>query len=158
MDEETTEQVETVKEEPHGTDWKAEARKWEERSKANLRASEEAIAKAKEAEAAAADAKGAMERAARLEKELAELKAASERDAEVRRVARERGVDEGVLARMSGDVSENADLLRAVTPTYRDVGQGGTAAPSGVTRESILAIGNDRERLGAIQENIELFN
>lgn len=101
----------------------------------------------------------ATEKAAKLEAELADFKAKAERAEQVRKAAQEFGVDAEILSRMSGDVSANAQILKEkATPThaYPEVFDGGAAKPS-LTRQEILSIKNDKERLKAIQENINLF-
>lgn len=144
--------------EPNGaqnpTDWKAWSRHWEDQSKANKKEADDAKARAEAAEAKLAEMEGAAA-------ELAQLKAANERRANVDAIAAEIGVSAAVLARMQGDTAEeiraNAQFLQSTVPIYPAVPQGGTPAAPTVTRESILAIENERERLQAIQDNIDLF-
>ena len=66
--------------------------------------------------------------AEKLTAELDELKAADERRRQVSAAAAEYGVDEGLLARMSGDVAENAKYLQSIEqakphhPVVKDAG------------------------------------
>lgn len=109
--------------EPHGTeptepekDWKAEyekvlaqSRKWEQRSKDNA-------AKAKELDelkaATQTDAEklaDATKRAEEAEAKIAEYERAAERAEAIREVAAERGIDADILARMAGDTREEIE-------------------------------------------------
>lgn len=121
------------------TDWKARSRQWESRAKAH---------KAK------ADEKDA---------EIASLKAQIARAGAVAEVAREKGVDAGLLARMAGDTPEeiaaNADALLAFAkePAFPDVPDAGGAGSGAVTVEDIEAIRNPVERVRARRDNIGLF-
>jgi dsDNA-specific endonuclease/ATPase MutS2 len=89
---------------PHGgdgTDWKAEARKWEARAKENSKA-------AKEAESL-------RERAERAEGELSGLKAAGDRAKAAREVAAETGLPVAVVERLGGSTrDELAEAAKAV--------------------------------------------
>lgn len=67
-------------------------------------------------EAAKSDLQKALERAEVAESRLAEMKASAERAAKVAEVARETGVDADILAAMSGDVEQNAQLLASKKP------------------------------------------
>lgn len=148
--------------EPHGdgTDWKAEARKWEQRAKDNGQAAAELEALKAQS---AADLAQATKRAEDAEAEAAALKAAAERARTVAAVAAERGVSAAVLERMAGegeeDIRANAEVLRASAPAaaYPTAPQGGTPQPPAVTREQVMGIKNSRERLKAIADNLDLF-
>ncbi|MCR2036245.1 hypothetical protein [Adlercreutzia mucosicola] len=121
------------------TDWKARSRQWESRAKAH---------KAK------ADEKDA---------EIASLKAQIARTGAVAEVAREKGVDAGLLARMAGDtpeeIAENADALLAFAkgPAFPDVPDAGGAGAAPVTVEDIEAIKDPAERVRARRDNIALY-
>lgn len=125
--------------EPDQTDWKARSRHWEGRAKAN---------KAK------ADEKDA---------EIARLKAQIARTGAVAEVAREKGVDAGLLARMAGDtpeqIAENAEALLAFAkgPAFPDVPDAGGAGTAPVTVEDIEAIKDPAERVRARRDNIALY-
>lgn len=123
------------------TDWKASSRKWEGRAKAN---------KAKMDEK---------------DDEIARLKAQIARTGAVADVAREKGVDAGLLARMAGDtpeqIAENADALlafakRAAFPDVPDAG--GSGGGAAITVEDIEAIKDPAQRVRARRDNIGLYN
>jgi len=89
-------------------------------------------------EAAKSDYEKAVERAERAEAELKAVRAEKERADEVARVAAEKGVDAALLSRMSGDVGENAEFLKAQMdsrPKYEPVHDGGEAKASSVKTE-----------------------
>lgn len=154
--------------EPHGdeqgattaaeTDWKAEARKWEARAKANSAANDELEALRTQS---AADVAAAVKRAEEAEAKAAQLEAAAARDRAVNAIAAETGVSAAILGRMSGDTEEeiraNAQVVRSTMPVYPTTRETGIGNAPSVTRESILQIKNERERLKAIQENADLF-
>lgn len=107
-----------------GTDWKAEARKWEARAKSNNDRIKELEAKATRLDELEAANKSDIERAndaatkasaeaADWKAKYEQLDAARQRDAAVRDMARKYGVDADLLARMTGDVEDNAKLLQA---------------------------------------------
>lgn len=160
--EQTTPEVE-----PHGdeqgapateTDWKAEARKWEARAKANNAANDELEAlKAK----SAADIAEAVKRAEQAEAKAAQLEAAAARERAVNAIAAETGVSAAVLGRMQGETEDeiraNAQVVRSTMPVYPTTRETGNGNAPVVTKESILSIKNERERLKAIQENDDLF-
>lgn len=166
LEPQANQQAEPTTTEPHGDepkvpaiDWKAESRKWEERAKANSKAAEE-LEQLKASNQTDLDA--ANKRAEELEAELAQLKAINERQKTVNEVAAEIGVNAALLSRMSGnteeDIRSNAQFLQSNIPIYPTVKDGGSATPPSITKEQILAIENERERLQAIQNNIELFD
>jgi hypothetical protein len=111
MDEQTSEAaVGQAAAEPHGegTDWKAEARKWEGRAKANKAKADQWDA---QEEANKTELEKALARAERLKAELDGVKAEQARAAEVEKAAREHGVSAALLSRMSGDVAEGIGRL-----------------------------------------------
>lgn len=143
--------------EPEGPDWKALARKWEERAKANKDAADayEALKASSKADLDAANA-----RARELEAELAGIKAAAERAEAVRQAAKAAGVDEAVLSRMSGDTAEeiadNARLLAEAAPrrAYPAVSDGGAPARAqGMTLAQIQEIKDPAARVMARAQN-----
>lgn len=111
-----------------GTDWKAEARKWEARAKADHErladydAIKEKAAKYDEiAEAQKSDIERANDAATKAQAEAADWKskyeamqAESERNAQVAQFASQYKVDAGTLSRMAGDVEDNAKYLAGV--------------------------------------------
>lgn len=90
------------------TDWKAEARKWESRAKANF----EAIEKAKELEAELDEARKSVEAA---NEQIASFKALEERRKWVSDIAKDKGLPVDVVERISGDsfdeISEGAEIF-----------------------------------------------
>ena len=139
------------------TDWKAEARKWEARAKEN-KAKADKYDEAQEA--AKSDLQKAIERAERAEAESKALKDEQEHREAVKAAAARYGVDEDTLLRMSGDVEQNAEFLQAKmpkTPAYPQVTDYGEVKAPTVTKSSIAAIEDKRERRRAIAENIDLW-
>jgi len=89
-------------------------------------------------EASKSELQKAVEERDRYKAELDKLQAERERTELVARVAAEKGVDAALLSRMSGDVSENADFLKAQMdsrPKYEPVHDGGEAKASSVKTE-----------------------
>ena len=128
--------------EPHGEegiDWKAMARKWEAQSKANNERIKELEAKAAKYDEYEASQKSELERAQdSLTKAQADaegwkakyeaMQAEQERMASVTQFASQYKVDAGTLARMTGDVEDNAKYLagiEAARPKYPETRDGG---------------------------------
>lgn len=153
--------------EPHGaeqgasaaeTDWKAEARKWEARAKANNAASDELEALKTQSAAELAEA---VKRAEEAEAKAAQLEATAAREMAVNAIAAETGVSAAVLGRMQGETEDeiraNANIVRSIMPIYPTTREAGNGTAPTVTKESILQIKNERERLKAIAEHVDLF-
>ncbi len=90
------------------------------------------------AEASKSELQKAVERAEKAEAELSSMKAEKEHADKVAKVAAEQGVDAKLLARMSGEVEENALFLKAQMesmPKYEPVHDGGEAQPPAVKTE-----------------------
>lgn len=163
--------------EPQGTDWKAEARKWEKRAKENKDTADklqklidDADAKGREADAKEQKASEALEQ---LRQENKRLQDSIAREHKVREVAAQKGVDPEILLLMNcetdEDISAYADkLARSMAasaeqkseakpkwPETKDNGSNGKAP--GLTKEGILAIEDKKERRKAIKENLALF-
>ena len=148
-----------------GTDWKAEARKWEERAKADharladYEALKEKAAKYDElAEANKSDIERANDAAAKAKADadewrarFEELDAARKRDESVRSMASQYGVDADTLGRMAGDVEENARFLQAkeaARPKFGPMHDGGEqAAPTQTLEERLAKAKNQQERI-----------
>lgn len=153
-------------EEPQGTDWKAEARKWERRAKENGKSLDElqrlldgSEAKGKDADARERKASEALEAA---KAEIKRLKAEAERDRMVREVAKAKGVDADVLFRMRGDTKEEVEdnaamLLASSRRSWPSVPDAGSTKATRVTKEQILAERNPQKQLRMIAENRDLF-
>lgn len=140
------------------TDWKAEARKWEQRAKENRKAMEEALS-AKEATTDASEQlKEALARAEKAEAEAAELTRQKEISEWKAEAARQTGIPADVLR---GDTMEeitaHANAIKAALPAYRSLHDTGDHSAPPVTKEGILAIKNEKDRLAAIREHRELF-
>lgn len=89
-----------------------------------------------------------------------ELENEKTRAAEVAEAARKHGVDAELLARMSGDVEENAAFLKAQmdgAQKHGKVPDKGEAHVETVTRESIEAIKDPVERIRARAQHQNLF-
>ncbi len=144
---ETTEATAAEGAEPQGaeTNWKAEARKWEERAKANKAKADQWDA---QEEAGKTELQKATERADKLKAELDGIKAAEKLKAEVADAAERHGVDADLLSRMSGDVEENAKFLserfpKRSYPQTRDRGERGkTKSGDGVAQAARMLFGN----------------
>lgn len=146
--------------EPHGdtTDWKAEARKWEERSKSN-RAELDALAgQLQEERSKQTDAE---DRAAKAEAEMERIKAELDRTKLIGRVSEETGVPAALLF---GDDEEalkaSASAINAYAATKAnaypaDRGSGKAANP--VTVASIESIKDPVARIRARAEHIDLY-
>lgn len=166
MEEESKAAEQATGGEPHGEglggapeiDWKAEARKWEARAKANSAANDQLEALKTQS---AADVADAVKRAEEAEAKAAKLEAAAQRERAVSAVAAETGVSAAVLGRMAGETEEeiraNAQVVRSAMPVYPTTRDAGGASAPAVTRDSILQIRNERERLRAIAEHADLF-
>lgn len=99
-------------------------------------------------EAAKSELTKATESADKWKAKYEELKAAEERREAVDKAAAEYGVDAAMLARMAGDVEENAKFL-ADQPKYGDMHDAGEKRVGGMTEDDIDAIKNPTERLKA---------
>lgn len=93
-----------------------------------------------------------------LKAEVEALKAEKAKAAEVAKAAKEHGVDADLLARMAGDVEENAQYLSSL-PRYRPVpDQGGVGSGSSVvTRDSIDATKDPVERVMLRAQHLDLY-
>lgn len=141
-----TEPTEPTPAEPHGNaepapepqvDWKAEARKWEQRAKENRGAADE-LAKLKEA--SMTEQELAAKRAEETEAQLRE----AQRKLNVYEAAKTAGIDVELLERMKGDTPEeiaaNAEFVKASlgnAPKYPTVTDNGASAPTQTKRAEI---------------------
>lgn len=102
----------------------------------------------------------ATEKAERLQAQVDELVRQEERRKAISAAVEAYGVDASILSRMTGDIEENAQLLKARAEEqrkYPKVDDGGESATPAMTKADILAIEDERSRLKAIQDNIDLF-
>lgn len=151
------------------TDWKAEARKWEQRAKENKAAADKLAAYEAEQnekdEAEKSDLQRAIEKAEKASAELEAMKAEKKRADLIKATAKSIGVDEDLLSMMSGntedEIESNAQVLKAkldAIPKYPNVHDGGEGGkPARPTKEDILKIKNKNERFKAIKQNADLF-
>lgn len=154
MADQTTESTEAAEveeaapvEEPQGaeTNWKAECRKWEARAKANKAKADQWDA---QEEANKTELQRASEQLAKYKAELDGIKAKQARAAEVAKAAERHGVSADLLARMEGDVDENAKFLADMNgsarlyPQTRDMGERGkTKANDGMAQAAQMLFG-----------------
>lgn len=111
-------------------------------------------------EAAKSDLEKAVEERDALKARLDKLEADKAHADAVAKAASEHGVDAALLARMSGDVDENALFLKqqlANAPRYGSVPDGGEVNPPTVTRESIEAVKDPVERVRLRAQHQELY-
>ena len=89
-------------------------------------------------EASKSELQKAVEERDALRERLEKLEKEQERAAQVAKVAAEQGVDAALLARMSGDVEENAQFLKQqqeAKPKYGAVHDGGETKPTATKHE-----------------------
>lgn len=105
----------------------------------------------------------ANEKAEALTRELDEIKKANELQAIKQRVSEETGVNASYL---NGSTEEECRAIASnfkafaeanKTPVAPNVKDGGEVKPTTLTKADILAIPSEKERLKAIEQNIELF-
>ena len=119
-------------------------------------------------EAAKTDLEKAVEERDRLKEQLDRLEAQVEqweseriRAEQVAKAAAEHGVDPALLARMAGDVDENAQFLKqqlAAQPHYPTLNDQGDPKPQTASKADIMAIRDPVERLKAIAANKDIFD
>lgn len=152
--------------EPQGTaasetDWKAEARKWEERAKANKAAVDE-LDKIKESQMT--DLQKAQKRAEEAERKAQAIEAKQQRAASVKEAAKIAVVDEDILSMMAGDTPEeiaaNAATLKAkisAMPVYPNVPDSGASSTPTMTKEEIDKIKDPAKRVMERAKHIDLY-
>lgn len=112
-------------------------------------------------EAAKSDLEKAVEERDRLKEQLEQWKAERDRAEQVAKAAAEHGVDPALLARMAGDVDENAQFLKqqlAAVPRYPTLNDQGDPKPQTASKADIMAIRDPVERLKAIAANKDIFD
>lgn len=151
--------------EPHGDgiDWKAMSRKWEDRAKSNKEEADQLREKAAKWDEAQEAGKSELQR---LQEQLEA--AVAERDALAREketaqwakeVADEKHLPASVLrGSTKEEMLAHADSILASGLSYGSVPDGGESHTTTVTRESILAIKDQQQRLAAIKANLQLFS
>ena len=136
-----------------------ESRKWESRSKANLKELDELKAAASKADPTVE------ERLSALESENAALKASAARSALVDSVAKATGLDRSIVAALSGEDEESlTEQAQAIAAIARPKGgapaaleAGNKPKPGKPSKKDVLGIEDKKERLAAIAANIDLF-
>lgn len=136
-----------------------ESRKWETRSKANLKELDELKAAAPKADPTVE------ERLSALESENAALKASAARSALVDSVAKATGLDRSIVAALNGeDEDALTEQAKAVAAIVKPAGgapkapeAGNKPRPGKPSKKDVLGIEDKKERLAAIAANIDLF-
>lgn len=142
----------------NGTDWKAEARKWEARAKENKQKAE----KLDELEAAnKSELERLQEAKAKAEKEAADAKAELARNEMISSVSKETGVPEELLhGDTEEELRESAEAVKGYIASQKPSippDQGGAAGAKPVTKEAIEDIDNPVARVRARAQNISLY-
>ena len=136
-----------------------ESRKWESRSKANLKELDELKAAATKTDPTVE------ERLSALESENASLKASAARSALVDSVAKATGLDRSIVATLNGEdedsLTEQAKAVAAIANAAGRVPKapdaGGKPKPGQPSEKVIVGIEAKKERMAAIAANIDLF-
>lgn len=136
-----------------------ESRKWESRSKANLKELDELKAATPKTDPTVE------ERLSALESENAALKASAARSALVDSVAKATGLDRSIVATLNGEdedaLTEQAKAVAAITKPAGGAPMapeaGGKPQPGKLSKKDILGIEDKKERMAAIAANIDLF-
>lgn len=136
-----------------------ESRKWESRSKANLKELDELKAAATKTDPTVE------ERLSALESENAALKASAARSALVDSVAKATGLDRSIVATLNGEdedaLTEQANAVAAIMKPAggapKVLEAGGKPKPGKPSKKDILGIEDKKERMAAIAANIDLF-
>ncbi len=137
--------------------WKKTSREWESKCKEN----KNNLSKLQQQnESQLSESEKLQKRLEALEKDCAE----KNRLIDVARQAKEHGVNSDVLSRMNGstleEISENAQMLKKAMEAqsnYSATPDGGEAKATPISKAEILEMKDDKERLKAIQEHIDLF-
>lgn len=112
-------------------------------------------------EAAKTDLEKAVEERDRLKAQLEQLESERTRAEQVAKAAAAHNVDAALLARMAGDVDENAQFLAqqlAAQPRYPNLTDKGEPKAQTASKADIMAISDPAARLRAIAEHKELFD
>lgn len=112
-------------------------------------------------EAAKSDLEKAVEERDKLRAQLEQLESERTRQQQVAQAAAAHGVDAALLARMAGDVEENAQFLQqqmAAVPRYPTLQDHGDPKPPTLSKADILGIKDPDARLRAIAANKEIFD
>lgn len=143
--------------EPQGTDWKAQARKWERQAKANKAKADMWDARAKDEPTV----ESLQEQIDGLRAEAEAARAESARIAAVARVSQETGVPSSLIQgddedAMKASAEAIAAFAKAQAPGY-PADKGGAPQAGEASVESIESIKDPAERIRARARNIELY-
>lgn len=137
--------------------WKKTSRDWEDKCKANKR---DLTKLQQQSEGQLSESEKLQRRVETLEKDCAE----KNRLITVAEQAKAYGVDSSVLSRMNGsseeEISANAKVLKDAMDAqgkFSSTPDGGEVKAATVSKQEILKIEDDKERLQAIKEHIDLF-
>ena len=150
-------QQQTNPAEPQGTDWKAQARKWEKLAKANKDKADMWDAQAQ----AAPTVESLQQQLDDMRADAEKQRAAAERDRARYKVAQATGVPASLLQgddeeAMTASANAIAEYVKAQAPSYpADKGAGAQHAP--VSRESIEQIKDPVARVNARAQHIDLY-
>lgn len=144
--------------EPHGTDWKAEARKWESRAKANA---EKAKKWDEEEEKQKTELQKEREAREKAEAELNRVTAQAEHLKLVNKVSSETGVPADLLHGETEEELEKSaqaisDFAASKSPSIPS-DKGGSPNQKPITRDSIESIKNQAERIRMRAQHIDLY-
>lgn len=143
--------------EPHGTDWKALARKWEKQAKANKEKADKWDAQAQ----AAPTVESLQQQMDELRAEADRQRESAERERARYKVSQETGVPAALIQgddeeAMAASAAAVAEFAKSQAPSYpADKGAGAQHAP--VSRESIEQIKDPVARVNARAQHIDLY-
>lgn len=143
--------------EPHGADWKAQARKWEKLAKANKEKADKWDAQAQ----AAPTVESLQQQMDELRAEADRQRESAERERARYKVSQETGVPAALIQgddeeAMAASAAAVAEFAKAQAPSYpADKGAGAQHAP--VSRESIEQIKDPVARVNARAQHIDLY-
>lgn len=143
--------------EPQGTDWKAQARKWEKLAKANKEKADKWDAQAQ----AAPTVESLQQQMDELRAEADRQRESAERERARYKVSQETGVPAALIQgddeeAMAASAAAVAEFAKAQAPSYpADKGAGAQHAP--VSRESIEQIKDPVARVNARAQHIDLY-
>lgn len=138
--------------------WKAEARKWEQRATDNKKELDALKAGNAGGQDFEARLKEVSDQLAQMQRERDELRHQSDLRTWADEVSTAKHVPASVLRGSTKEEMEaHADAILGSGLSFGAVPDGGEQHPSSVTKESILAIQNQQERIAAIKANLDLF-
>lgn len=156
----TTQTEPTAPVDPQGSqiDWKAMSRKHEDNEKRYKEQLDAANAKVASLESGAQELQQLREQLASITSERDQLQRQHDLRTWADEVSAETHVPASVLRGSSKEeMQSHAQAILGSGLSFGAVPDGGEANPSSVTKESILAIQNQQERIAAIKANLDLF-